>query len=48
MLLISLEPFIPEPTDPRNQEIRSQVQKLDAKGQYAYSQAKKKMELLAR
>jgi hypothetical protein len=45
MLLLSLEPFIPEPTDPRNQEIRSQFQKLDAKGQYAYGEAKKKMAL---
>lgn len=44
-LLHSLEPFIPEPTDPRHREIISQRQTLDAAGQYAYDEAKKKAEL---
>ncbi|MBI2962994.1 MAG: FHA domain-containing protein [Deltaproteobacteria bacterium] len=44
-LLASLEPWIPEPTDPRHREILSQKQNLDAAAQYGYDEAKKKAEL---
>jgi hypothetical protein len=43
-LLAELQPWIPDPTDPRHREIGAFVQNLDADGQYAYEVAKKRIE----
>jgi pSer/pThr/pTyr-binding forkhead associated (FHA) protein len=43
-LLAQLEPWIPDATDPRQRELKAFMQNLDTAGQYAYDEAKKKME----